>query len=183
MNAVDAANKAEIAMIHAVLAKKFGQLYADIWKVGVNLSLRISDLLTLKYADLNLEERSLKLTEAKTGKLKTIRLNSAAILVIVRRQQENPADTWLFQVHSNRAKDKPVSRVSVSRVFKDAGELLGLTINTHSMRKSRGMAMYKDGVPVEKIAKVLNHSNTTSTLRYLGITQEEVLKTYDDYEL
>ena len=45
MNAVDAANKAEIDMIHAVLAKKFGQLYADIWKVGVNLSLRISDLL------------------------------------------------------------------------------------------------------------------------------------------
>ena len=76
-----------------------------------------------------------------------------------------------------------MSRVSVSRVFKDAGELLGLTINTHSMRKSRGMTMYKDGVPVEKIAKVLNHSNTTSTLRYLGITQEEVLKTYDDYEL
>ena len=58
MNAVDAANKAEIDMIQAVLAKKFGQLYADIWKVGVNLSLRISDLLTLKYADLNLEERS-----------------------------------------------------------------------------------------------------------------------------
>ena len=74
MNAVDAANKAEIDMMHAVLANKFGQLYADIWKVGVNLSLRISDLLTLKYADLNLEERSLKLTEAKTGKLKTIRL-------------------------------------------------------------------------------------------------------------
>lgn len=183
MNVVNAANKAEIALMHAVLGKKFGQLYADIWKVGVNLSLRISDLLTLKYADLNLEARSLTLTETKTGKRKTIRLNSAALLVIIRRQQEHPADIWLFQVHSNRAKDKPVSRVSVSRVFKDAGELLGLTINTHSMRKSRGMAMYQDGVPVEKIAKVLNHSNTTSTLRYLGITQEEVLKTYDDYEL
>ncbi len=183
MNVVNAVNKAEIAMMHAVLANKFGPLYADIWKVGVNLSLRISDLLTLKYADLNLDERSLKLTEAKTGKLKNIRLNSTAILVIARRQQENPADTWLFQVHSNRAKDKPVSRVSVSRVFKEGGELLGLTINTHSVRKSRGMAMYKDGVPVEKIAKVLNHSNTTSTLRYFGVTKEEVLKTYDEYEL
>jgi|GEM_PF-5895115 len=31
MNAVDAANKAEIAMMNAVLANKFGQLYADIW--------------------------------------------------------------------------------------------------------------------------------------------------------
>jgi hypothetical protein len=38
-------------------------------------------------------------------------------------------------------------------------------------------------VPVEKIAKVLNNSNTTSTLRYLGITKEEVLQTYDDYAL
>jgi hypothetical protein len=28
-----------------------------------------------------------------------------------------------------------------------------------------------------------NHSNTTSTLRYLGITKEEVLRTYDDYAL
>lgn len=183
MNAVDAASKTQIEMMHAVLNNKFGQLYADIWKVGVNLSLRISDLLNLKYSDLNLDERSLKLVEAKTGKQKVIRLNATAIAVIARRQQENPTQIWLFQVHCNRAKDKPISRVSVSRVFKDAGELVGLRINTHSMRKSRGMAMYKDGVPIEKIAKVLNHSNTTSTLRYLGITKEEVLQTYDDYEL
>jgi integrase len=184
MNIVEAASKAEIDMIHAALThNKFGQLYADIWKVGVNLSLRIGDLLNLKFSDMDLKERTLKLTESKTGKQKNIRLNSAAIAIIDKRRKEYPDDIWLFQVHSNRAKDKPVSRVSVSRIFKDAGDMIGLTINTHSMRKSRGMAMYKDGVPVEKIARVLNHSNTTSTLRYLGITREEVLKTYDDYEL
>lgn len=58
MSAVDAASKNEVDMIHAVLSKKFGQLYADIWKIGVNLSLRISDLLKLKYADLNITDRS-----------------------------------------------------------------------------------------------------------------------------
>ena len=183
MNTVNAATKTEIEMMHTLLRNKFGELYADVWKVGVNLSLRISDLLRLKYGDLNLEERSLKLVEAKTGKLKLIRLNPSVIAVVEKRRQQYPSDVWLFQVHSHRAKDKPISRVSVSRVFKEAGELLGLRINTHSMRKSRGMAMYKDGVPIEKIAKVLNHSNTSSTLRYLGITQEEVLQTYDDYEL
>jgi site-specific recombinase XerD len=73
--------------------------------------------------------------------------------------------------------------VSVSRAFKEAGDILGLTINTHSMRKSRGMAMFNDGVSIEKIAQVLNHSNTTSTMRYLGITQAAIMKTYDDYEL
>lgn len=105
-------------------------------------------------------------------------LNASAIAVIARRKQEQAADTWLFQVNSNRAKNK-----AISRVFKEAGDILGLSINTHSMRKSRGMAMYSDGVPIEKIAKVLNHSNTSSTLLYLGITQEQVLQTFDDYEL
>jgi integrase len=65
MNTVEAASKNEIDMIHTVLNKKYGTLYADIWKIGINLSLRISDLLDLKYADLNLEERSLKLTDGK----------------------------------------------------------------------------------------------------------------------
>ena len=183
MNAVEAANKAEVDLIHALLSKKFGQLYADIWKIGVNLSLRISDLLNLSYDNLNLADRSLQLTEQKTGKSKSIRLNSAEIAVITRRRKERPTDTYLFQVDCNRARNRPISRVSVSRVLKETGDMLGLSINTHSMRKSRGMALYADGVPIEKIAKVLNHSNTTSTLRYLGITKEEVLKTYDEYEL
>ena len=183
MNTVDAVSKAEVAMIHATLHNKYGALYADIWKVGVNLSLRIGDLLSLQYQHLNLAARTLTLTEAKTGKAKHIRLNASALAVITRRRLEHPGDRWLFQVNCNRAKDKAIGRASVSRVFKETGDMLGLTINTHSMRKSRGMAMYKDGVPVEKIAKVLNHSNTTSTLRYLGITKEEVLQTYDDYEL
>ncbi len=39
------------------------------------------------------------------------------------------------------------------------------------------MALYQDGVPIEKIAKVLNHAHTGVTLRYLGITEEEVLQT------
>ena len=183
MNTVEAVSKAQIDMVKTVLENKYGQLYADIWKVGVNLSLRIGDLLSLKYEQLNLTDRSLVLVEAKTGKAKSIRLNSTAVDIIARRRREHPDDLWLFQVHCNRAKDKPLSRTSVSRVFKAAGERLGLTISTHSMRKSRGMALYNDGVAIEKIARVLNHSNTSSTLRYLGITNKEVLATYDQYEL
>ena len=183
MNVVNAADKEQIALVHSLLNNKFGQLYADIWKVGVNLSLRISDLLKLKYTDFNLQDRTLTLVESKTGKAKSIRLNQTAIDIITKRKQDHPSDVWLFQVHCNRAKNKPISRISVSRVFKDAGDMLNLTINTHSMRKSRGMAMFNDGVAIEKIAQVLNHSNTTSTLRYLGITREEIMRTYDDYEL
>lgn len=183
MTSVNAASKSEINMVHAALSKKYPDIYADIWKIGVNLSLRIGDLLKLKYADFNLTERTLQLTEEKTRKPKLIRLNNTVITIIDARRKRYPTDVWLFQVHSNRASNQSISRISVSRTFKECGDMLGLNINTHSMRKSRGMALYKDGVPIEKIAKVLNHSNTSTTMAYLGITKEEVLQTYDDYEL
>lgn len=51
------------------------------------------------------------------------------------------------------------------------------------MRKSRGKALYDAGVPIEKIAKVLNHADTGVTLRYLGITHAAVMQTYDDFVL
>ena len=183
MKTVDAISKNEVALVLTMLQKRYPPIYADIWKIGVNLSLRISDLLMIKFSDLNLANRELKLTEQETGKSKEIRLNNSALEVIAARQKQYPDDVFLFQVHSNRAKDKPISRAAVSKVFKEVGESLRLTINTHSMRKSRGKAMFDDGVPVAMISKVLNHSSEAATLRYLGITQERVLQTYDDFEL
>ena len=43
--------------------------------------------------------------------------------------------------------------------------------------------MFNDGVTIEKITQVLNNSNPTSAMRYQGITQAAIIKTYDDYEL
>jgi integrase len=175
--------KEEIATVEFNLRKYHGQIYADIWKVGLNLSLRISDLLAIRYADLDMERREFTLIEGKTGKKRSVRLNDTALRIINRRRKEWPEDIYLFQVHSNRAKGKPVSRNSVSRAFKDAGDRIGLRINTHSMRKSRGYAMFTDGVPIEKVSKVLNHSHPAVTMRYLGITNKEVMDSYDEYEL
>ena len=43
--------------------------------------------------------------------------------------------------------------------------------------------MFSDGVPIGKISKVLNHSSPTVTMAYIGLTRDEVLGTYDEYEL
>ncbi len=182
MNVVDAIKKEDVLVVQKLLETKFtSRVYADIWSIGCQLALRIGDLLDIKYQDLNILDRELKLVEGKTKKHKTIRLNEKAIRVIEERRKLYPGDEFLFQVHSNRCSGQPVSRVSVSRVFKEVGDIAGLTLGTHSMRKTRGFAMYKAGVPVAKIAKVLNHSSEAVTLRYIGITAEEVLQTYDDF--
>jgi integrase len=183
MSTVEACTKTEIDMVSNLLTKFYPPIYADIWKVGVNLSLRIGDLLLIKNQDLNLAKRSLKLIDQKTKRPNEVRLNKPALEVIKKRQKKYPDDVWLFQCHSNRNSTRPISRITVGAAFKEIGGKLGLTINTHSMRKSRGKAMYDAGIPVQTISKVLNHSSATHTIAYLGITKEAVLKTYDDFEL
>ena len=126
-----------------------------------------------------------KKENCKTGKKRTIKLNATVLDIVARRRRQHPDDVYLFQVHSNRTSGqvKPVSRVSVARKFKEIGEIVGVPLGTHSMRKSRGWAMYSDGVPIEMISKVLNHSHPAVTMAYLGITRQEILNTYEAYEL
>ncbi|WP_026179661.1 tyrosine-type recombinase/integrase [Hahella ganghwensis] len=182
MNSVEAVKtRQEIERVEHLLRKHGGDLYGDLWRIGVNLALRISDLLELRYQDLT--SNDIKIHEKKTGKSRLVRLNNTAQRLIEARKAKHPDHDYIFQVHSNRAKGKPISRETVARKFKEIGEIVGVQLGTHSMRKSRGWAMYSDGVPIEKIAMVLNHSTPAVTMRYLGITQEEVLQTYLEYEL
>lgn len=173
--------KEEIQHVEELLRKHGGELYGDLWRIGVNLSLRISDLLSLTFDDI--QDGHLSIKEGKTGKKRTIRVNRTAQALIDKRKASHSNHTYLFEVETNRAKGKAISRETVARKFKEIGEIVGVKLGTHSMRKSRGWAMYSDGQPIEKIAMVLNHATPAVTMRYLGITGEEVLQTYDEYEL
>lgn len=184
MNHVEAAKTPEqIRRIEYALADGHGQVYADIWKIGINLALRISDLLGLRYEQVAGD--TLELVEGKTKKRRVIRINAAAREVIDRRRREHPDHVYLFQGESNRGRalGKPLSRSVVSRAFKAVGERrsIGLRLNTHSMRKTRGWAMHDAGKPIELICMTLNHSSPAVTMRYLGITQEEVHALADEF--
>jgi integrase len=160
-------------------------LYADVWKVGVNLALRISDLLGIAMSDVvdaNGAVRDLLvLSEGKTGKTRTIKINKGAASVISRRRKDYPEHVYLFETVSNRSKGKPVSRQKVAERFKEVGERLHLRLGTHSMRKSRGYHMFESGVPIERIQKMLCHSSAATTLVYIGIDEERVHQDYDAF--
>jgi len=177
---------AEIIWVDRLLRKHGGELYGDIWRIGVNMASRISDLLAIEYAAIDFNRKQYTTIEIKTGKKRTVTLNPKALELIERRQRDHPTDRFLFQVHSNRTasmQPKAISRVNVGRAFKEVGEIVDVHLGTHSMRKSRGWAMFSDGVPLELIAKVLNHASTAVTMRYIGLDKKSVSDTYTDYVL
>ena len=182
MQIVDAVkSSAEIKLMASLLEKHHGVIYSHMWVFGVNAALRISDLLsiTMEHA----LSGTISLREGKTNKLRTIPLNQTAMSVVQRRHELNPDHIYLFQVDCNRAKHKPISRQSVSGAFKEAGEILGLRIGTHSMRKTLGWTMYSAGERIERISKVLNHKDSGVTMRYIGLTQADIDSAYSEYEI
>ncbi|WDM88051.1 tyrosine-type recombinase/integrase [Pseudomonas asiatica] len=155
------------------------ELYADVWKFGINTALRISDMLSITMQEA--QTGQLKLVEGKTGKRRVVKLNEAAMAVVKARSL--PGMTYLFEVNCNRAKGKPVSRAAVAKAFKDVGEQMGIALGTHSMRKTRGGMMHKNGMSIELICKVLNHSSPAVTMSYIGLTAQDVADTYDQFVL
>lgn len=167
-------------------------VYADIWKIGVNTALRISDLLVLTMAhvkSLDPKQPALKIKEKKTGKTRKIVINKTALAVMQRRLKDNPKHTWLFQSEAlnlgKRRRAQAINRRSVSRVFQQVGQSVApkVALGTHSMRKTRGYAMHKAGRSIESIAKVLNHSSPAVTMRYIGLVQQDIDDSYTEFEL
>lgn len=90
---------AQRQQVEAHLADQ-GRIYADIWKVGVNTALRISDLLSLTMDNvraLDPVQPALKIIEQKTGKPRKIVANQSALGVMQRRLGNHPDHVWLFE--------------------------------------------------------------------------------------
>ena len=191
MNEVEAVKTdSQRTQIEAQLADH-DPIYSDVWKFGLNTALRISDLLSITMNDvreLDPARPVLKILEAKTDKVRAILLNSAVMDVINRRLDAYPKHVWLFQSTSpknSRRSPKPINRRSVARVLEEVGQSIRprVQLGTHSMRKTRGFAMHSAGHSIEKICKVLNHSSTTVTMRYIGLTQSDIDQSYTEFVL
>ncbi|MGR5144456.1 tyrosine-type recombinase/integrase [Photobacterium sp. DNB23_23_1] len=165
-----------IQLISHLLEIRHSQQMADIWNVGLNLALRISDLLAIKFSDI--DEDRLTIHESKTGKKAQIILNPKSLNIIHRIQQENPHHIYLFQSYRNQqainSPAKPLSRRAVSKVFASIGEEIKLSLGTHSMRKTRGYHLYQSTKDIGRVMRMLRHSSEGVTLRYIGITQDDI---------
>lgn len=55
-------------------------------------------------------------------------------------------------------------------------EQLGFSFSNHTLRRTFGRMMYRAGVEVATIAKILGHESTEVTLRYIGVDLDDMKK-------
>ncbi len=161
-----------------------------MFTVGVNVALRISDLLALTWGDVLDENgkkfKTIKIKEGKTQKKRDIKLNKAAQKAL--KELLETLDTYNmydFIFKSREGENKPITRQQALNVLKDAAEAVGVeeNVGTHTLRKTWGYYAWRNGFNPALIMETLNHSNLSMTKRYLGITQDEINNLYDNLNI
>lgn len=174
-----------------------------LFTCGINFGLRISDLLKLQVGHLldatgtRYNERVV-LSEKKTGKRRVVYMNDAVMDAadlyfgdLVMREVPIDLNDYLFTSRSGRSGNgKPLDSKSVERILKSIiNDKCGINVHasTHCLRKTFAyhvIVTAKDRPrAVEFLQKILGHSSQAITLRYAGITDEEIMSTYQELNL
>jgi len=153
-----------------------------LFTAGINLGLRISDLLRLKVGDVKDRKGDIRdfiyITEQKTKKQRKIALNDGvreALQVYFDKTGVYDLDRYLFTAEKSK-KNRPLTRVGAWQLINEWCREVGIEerIGTHTLRKTLGYQMRKKGIAIEVIQAILGHSNAKVTSRYIGISDDEL---------
>lgn len=171
-----------------------------LFLIGINIGIRASDLRTLRYSffldrqnDGTLKFKNFytlqpmkQRKQKKFVKLFFNRTVQAAINSYISEYPFENLDDYLFP---SRKGDEPIIVQSLWRIIKDAAVEAGIeqNIGSHSLRKTWGFWCWHEAPDKNKalvvLQKCFNHSDTTTTMKYIGLMDDEISDMYNSIEL
>lgn len=153
--------------------------------IGVFTGLRISDLLSLKYSDF-IGKDTLTLSEKKTKKVRTIKLNPDLKVIIERIFKKLGLTNPHQYIFLNRFGDKPIDRsyvnVKLKELFSKNRIRIDGNVSSHLFRKTLGRRVMEinnySNESLVLLMELFGHSSMSITKRYLGIRQQEINDIY-----
>lgn len=153
--------------------------------IGCFWGLRISDILALRWNQI-LDVDEFTIQEKKTGKNRTIRINSQLKKHIAECYDKiNPIGMNAPILVSQKGTIYTIQRINVIlKEIKSKYRLKIKNFSCHSLRKTFGRQVYNQNsenaeLALVKLMELFNHCSVAITKRYLGLRQEELLNTYE----
>ncbi len=148
-----------------------------LFLMGIHTGLRISDLLRLRVRDVK-DKTHINVNEKKTKKLRKVFINKELKIELKQYCKGKQHYEYLFQ--SREGGNNPIDRVRAYQILRETGDVFGIHISCHTLRKTFGNTHYKQNNNVAYLMEIFNHATPRITLRYIGVMQDELDKsTYD----
>jgi integrase len=151
-----------------------------LFVLGINNGLRASDLLKIKVGDVRYLKpgQVLKIREQKTKRSNLLVINKSVHKALQTYLEKLRPDDDDFLFKSRKGKNNPLSVMSANNLIKSWTDIINLKGNygTHSLRKTWGYHQrVTHGVGIEVISERLGHTSIKTTMRYLGINEDEIV--------
>lgn len=174
--------KGDVKAMKKYLKKSNMRDYA-LFVLGINSALRVSDLLSFKVSDIMNPDGSIKeritLVEQKTKKTKSFPFNDSIKETMTEYLKTDINKDGVLFPSRIGDKDQAITRQYVHVFLKEAALAVGIKelISTHSMRKTFSYNIYQNNVKenpgiINTLQHMLNHKDSSTTLRYIGLTQD-----------
>lgn len=164
-----------------------------LYLCGILLGLRISDIVPMTYGVLKNKTKDIK--EQKTQKHKTLYIASMLREEVAKLGKELHDDDYVFVSRKAKANGENrangathISTEQAWKILKKAAKKARYdgSLSAHALRKTFGYWAYKtwietngkNGASLELLQTIFNHDSSRTTLRYIGITQEDINGVY-----
>jgi len=137
-------------------------------------SLRVSELINLKWSHIDKSRMIINIVQAKGNKDRQVALNDILIKLLYEYHSEYKSKEYVL----NGQNSLQYSDRSVGEVVKQLAKKAGVTkdVYTHLIRHTSATHMVENGTDINLIQKWLGHSNVKTTNIYLHISDNHISK-------
>lgn len=151
-------------------------MFETLYSTGM----RVSEIISIKVADVNLENGTIKVI-GKGNKERIVIINQSSIDSLDQYiYHARPAiQTELTDILFLNSRGKPLTRQGFNFILKKQAALVGITeISPHIFRHSIATHMLNNGGDLRMIQMLLGHANISTTEVYTHVSKQKILEEY-----
>ncbi|MBS1744587.1 MAG: tyrosine-type recombinase/integrase [Bacteroidetes bacterium] len=136
--------------------------------------LRVSEVVSLKVKDIDGQRKTIFIRKAKGKKDRVVSLNPNMLIMLREYYKKYQPKDYLFE---GQFENEHISERSMQQVIQRAKRKAGIKQDgsMHMLRHSFATHLLDKGIDVVFIQKLLGHNNIKTTLRYLHVTNKDLV--------
>ncbi len=138
--------------------------------IGYRHALRVSELISLRWENVDLKAGLLHVSRLKNGIDAVHPLRGPELRALRRLKKEYPTTAYIFVSERGGPMTDSNVRKMIKRAGKNAG--IGFLVHPHMLRHSAGFKLAKDGQDTRAIQHYMGHRNIQHTVRYSELSPQ-----------
>lgn len=154
-------------------------VYKTLVFLLLDSGIRLSEALGIKLSDIDFGNKTIIIASGKTSKIRYAPFSSFSSELIKNLIDVDKSREFLFY---NFLKNRLMTRHDVKLFYRRLSEKTGIKkIHSHRFRKTFGSILAENGMPIQYIQALYDHSRLDTTMIYVNYKNNQAIKVYREY--